>query len=387
MRAARVSGPPRTPSPPAPRSVVRTVAVRPAVASPPTALHTPGQSVRSTSPLVESSTRILDTAVVCEPFDVDPSCLLRGAVGDHCNGFYADGPRVFSKVGHNRCALVLSTKGYTSGFTYWEFVDRIPHGSVGFRVGVVPRSASTALNVDGDILDNEGHGAWFTHGVGGVEFEARIGVALDLRYRSGRLLFFVNGEFAHATVEGIPKDRPLYPAFSSPGKQGVELTMCTPTAMMPPDLKRHAEAEGRYAAERGRYGQGQVVLPPARLADSAAQVAQAHTGTTVEVPSHVRDPVEVQLGDALLFVDAAPIEAAESGEWFFEVDDPGVLAQDVFYRHQEYDFQTSEGEQRVVLRIAFKFVCVGVGVTWLRGVLAAERPTTWPPAIKVQVSE
>mmetsp|Transcript_4626 Transcript_4626/g.10189 ORF Transcript_4626/g.10189 Transcript_4626/m.10189 type:complete len:485 (+) Transcript_4626:30-1484(+) len=334
--------------------------------------------------------------VSCEPFVADPSCLGERYTHLGLNGFLESSPGVLTKLGSSSFAMVLSMKGFTSGCSYWEFVDAVEDDRseemVGFRVGVVPRSANIALDVDCDILDNVGYGAWFLHSsqadhVPGkvVGSGDRIGLMLDLTGAYGKLMLFVNGEFAGPTIDGIPKDRPLYPALSTVGRPDVVVALTAPTKFLAPSLRKHAAAEQAYLASLAQNASANSQV----VSKAGLHIALAHVGSTVEMSSHTREKVTLRRGDAVLYVETVVQGSGGCLDWSFDIDDEAILAKDPYYTHRELDLGVA-GEnghrEGLTLKVAYKFVAVGSGVTWFRSApVTGDRG--WAQTVKIEVVE
>lgn len=352
---------------------------------------------------------------VDECFAVDVSCTgTRQTAGGVMTGYAISpsAPRQFSKVGDSGPALLVSTKGFTSGIRYWEILDLVtpPSAKVIFGVGVVPRSAGSGLDIDGDIQRNGGHGAVLTHSdnSNGVRQGDRIGVLLDLTGSTGKLSFFLNGQFAGIpSLTGLPRDRPLLPSFCTSGAQGADARFEVVAPKSLPDLATHCEME-RQHLERKRAEQkteekaapappSKDMSDPSRMTAEeqlkAVEIATAHVGATVEISSSLENGTEVRLnqGDAILFVDLGV--PGDGANWAFAVEDERVLARDRFYTHTEFDQQMQDpsGAQggKVGLKVAHKFVALRPGRTAFRSRYARSDPPAdeWHQVVQIMVVE
>eukprot|EP00746_Dinoflagellata_sp_MGD_P144892 gnl/MRDRNA2_/MRDRNA2_77588_c0_seq1.p1 gnl/MRDRNA2_/MRDRNA2_77588_c0~~gnl/MRDRNA2_/MRDRNA2_77588_c0_seq1.p1 ORF type:complete len:570 (+),score=125.55 gnl/MRDRNA2_/MRDRNA2_77588_c0_seq1:227-1711(+) len=349
-------------------------------------------------------------------FAIDVSCIgERKMAYGVPNGFEVEEGGAFTKIGHQNHALLVSTKGYTSGVHYWEFVDLVvPAGEattgvdVGFRIGVVPRAAGAALNIDGDLRENSGYGEAFAHGgsEGDVRYGDRIGALLDLSGEDGKLSFFVNGRFADVpSISGLRKDRALFPTFCTMGHANARVRFEVTLSPQVPDVALHAQQELQWLQRRREQelalkaknfsGQDPMLekaapalapLPPQEESRRVG-VAVAHTGGTVEVSSQPMDELRLRAGDAILFVEQAV--PGSGREWLFEVDNEEVLARDFFYVHVEFDqhaAQEAGSSCGWALKLAFKFVAITPGKAVLKSKYA--RPNImepWTQALPVTV--
>lgn len=348
-----------------------------------------------------------------ECFAIDVSCTGSRTTGPgnspvQPNGYSLEGGRRFLKIGSQRPALLVSTKGYTSGARFWELLDLVtpPTAKISFGIGVVPRSAEVGLDINGDIQQNGGHGAVLTHGgvPGGVRHGDRIGVLLDLTGETGRLSFFLNGQFAGIpSLTGLPKDRPMLPSFCATGCIGAEcrFEVLHPPAL--PDIAAHYEMEKQHLNRKQPPQDTPVEKPPGGMGAltssmtpeeeaRAVEVAMAHTGGTIEFSSQLQEEIALRQGDAVLFVD---VGLPRSGaEWFFRIDDERVLARDRFYHHTEFDphMHDATGNSGCVgLKVAHKFVALQKGQTTFSSRYANPsanaRNEEWHQTLRITVTE
>lgn len=355
-----------------------------------------------------------------ECFTIDPSC-----VGERqmnyglTNGYEVTDRRTFTKVGNHCHAMILSSRGFNTGAMYWEFADLIvpqkdgmASADIGFKVGVVPRSALSGLDIDSDIHYNNGYGEMFSHGAaeGDLRYGDRVGVLLDLTGdEKGKLSFFVNGVFRNVcSVTGIEQNKPLYPAFSTIGRAGAQVRFEILKSPPVPDLKLHARAEQRYvqqvkeqAAQESNYGWLLRRRSP-QEERRRIQIAMAHSGGTVEISSQLCDDLRLRQGDAVLFVEqSSPISGCV---WQFEIENEHVLAQDGLYQHAEFDQHATQdaslalpkdalSPSGTVLKLAFKFVALNPGTAIFKSRHAkpssaseeGTQPRDWAQTLKVVV--
>ncbi|CAD7956566.1 unnamed protein product [Amoebophrya sp. A25] len=350
------------------------------------------------------------------------SSTARGSAGVSC----------YSRSGSGS-GLVLSMKGFSAGRHYWEAV-LLPHPSAAaslsnaarvanvsgghphqaahakggqahpaqppttdVKFGVVPRGVSTCLDTARSIDENSGFAITLACGRH-IKPGDTVGLLLDLTERMGRLSCFVNGKFCKdaLSLSDIPKSMALFPALSieafDPSCHFVFGIKEDPAL---PELHRHTlhEAEFAAASNGGCLSYNDEIR--------ARRVALSHTGNTVEISSNLNDELQVQVGDAILFVELSDFipsgtaagfnastsssasasasgrgrnsngavaagtgsglsVASPSSRWSFSASPPSVLAQDAFYMHREFD--TNCPPNQTVLKVAYKFVALAPGV-------------------------
>lgn len=180
-----------------------------------------------------------------------------------------------------------------------------------------------------------------------------VGVLLDLTGEFGTLTFFRNGRYySGIAFDNIPKDLPLYPAFSSRNEASFTII---PYAECPRD-------EEKLAAEKQEQDDmlGELRAEYKAKADETQRLTAMYTGHSIILNTSISHDRTNQVGDALIMR-----ESVSPGEWYKleAVDNTAIIEDEQYY--QQYLASNPRPLAGGASLIERKFYCVREGTTTL----------------------
>jgi hypothetical protein len=191
------------------------------------------------------------------------------------------------------------------------------------------------------------------HAAGCYDSGDSVGVLLDLTGPMGKLSFFRNGRYySGLAFDNIPKDLPLYPAFSSRNEASFTIM---PYAECPRDdaklLEEKKEQDEMLADIRAEH--------KAKM-DQTAALRTIYTGHSIVLNTGLSHERTNQVGDALIMR-----ESVSPGEWYKLEPSNGDLIKEDEHYYQQYLSSNPRPLKGGASLIERKFYCLKEGTATL----------------------